>query len=126
MKKSLLFILWLAPLTLFGQLEITQEATPIIEEFEWFTGTGFSPGGAVEGSIDSDLWYAQSSSGSKVDFGETVTDSEFARGTSTGGASIEGGIYAFNTFGNNTVLGIKPSSDFYNSGLLVLKIQRFQ
>jgi hypothetical protein len=124
MKKSLLLILCLAPLTLFGQLEITHEATPIIEDFEWFAGTGFSPNGGVDGSLDSDLWYTQSNySDSRVDFGETATDGEFARGTSTGGASIEGGIYAFNTLGNNTALGIKPSADFYNSGLLVLKIQ---
>jgi len=123
MKKTLLLLILLVPITLYGQLEINTEATPITEDFEWFSGTGFSPEGAIDGSIDSDIWFTRSNASTRVNFGETATSGEFARGTSTGGATIEGGIYAFYTGNNNTALGIKPSCDYYNPGRLVLKIQ---
>jgi len=122
MKRSLLILLLLAPLSIYGQLEITEEALPIDEDFEWFLGNGFTPGGSLEGTIDSDIFWTKSRDGAIVDFGDYVTTGEFARGISEGGASLEGGIYAFNT-GNNIAFGIKPTEKYYSPGYVNVKIQ---
>jgi len=122
MKKTLLFLLLMAPILLYGQIEITQEAVPIEEDFEWFLGNGFTPDEIVTGTMNSDVVSTRSNASTLVDFGDYVTSGEFARGISTGGASIAGGIYAFNT-GGNTAFGAKPSSDYYTPGSIIAKIQ---
>lgn len=123
MKKTLLAFILLIPPSLYGQIEITEEAVAFEEDFEWFLGTGFTPDGIPEGTMDSYIVSTQSNSGSSVDFGDNVTTGEFARGTSTGGASIAGGVYAFNTGSGNTAFGFKPSSAFYTPGSVTVVLQ---
>ncbi len=122
MIRSLYILLLLSPLSLYGQLEITEEAFLIEEDFEWFLGNGFTPGGILEGTMNSDIVSTKSSDGSIVDFGDYVTTGEFARGISEGGRDLDGGIYAFNT-GNNIAIGIKPTEKYYSPGYVKVKIQ---
>lgn len=122
MKNYLLLILILVPVSLFGQLKISQEEVSIKEDFEWFKGNGFTPGGSLEGTIDSDIVSTKSKEGSIVNFGDHVITGEFARGISEGEADLKGGIYAFNT-GNNIAFGIKPSATYYSPGLVKIRIQ---
>ena len=123
MKKILLILFLQTPVIAFSQLEITEEATPIEEDFQWFLGSGFTPGQSIEGSIDSDIVATRSNPTTLLDFGDYSTSGEFARGISTGGASIDGGIYAFETGDGNIGFGIKPSYGYYSPGRVFLKIQ---
>ena len=90
------------------------------ENFNGFTGSGFTPSPSL-GQLDSDLWSITGLSDGKLDFGETKTTGDFARGTSRGGVSI-GGIYAFEVETGNSILGVQPAGFDFKPGELILKV----
>ncbi len=55
-------------------------------------------------------------------FNGTHTLNDFTRGTSYGGAT-NGGIYAFDTGGDNTILGVQPSGADFTPGTITLRVQ---
>lgn len=90
------------------------------ENFNSFTGTGFAPDPSI-GQLDSNIWSITGLSDGDLDFGETATSDDFARGSSTGGVGT-GGVYAFEVETGNSILGIQPTGSDSTPGELVLKI----
>lgn len=78
--------------------------------FSGYTGTGFSSGSSVSGSIDSDQWGIDmdNDGAMDVDFGATnTTANPYAGGVQTGTGS-EGRIYAYDYGGSRNAFGIRP------------------
>lgn len=96
-----------------NQLGVTAQQT-----FETFTGAGMQPGGG-SGTLDSNTWQIGFWDGTNsVDSGLGATHGSglFGRGTSTGGAT-QTGVYAFQTGGGNTALGIQADTEGFFSAL---------
>ena len=104
----------------FCQLSIP-DANPVIINFTGFTGTGFAPTPAA-GQLDSDDWLVTGLSDGSMNFGDTKTTGDFARGISPGGVTT-GGVYSFNTGGGNMILGVQPTGTDWVSGNFLLRIQ---
>jgi len=94
-------------------------AAPFSESFDTFTGAGAVAAPAA-GQLDSDDWRVDGLSAGAGTFGGTHDTNDFARGTS-GGGETTGGVYAFNTGGNN-ILGVQPSGADFTPGDITLKI----
>ena len=110
----LAFLLVLAPVQAQGPV-------PFTEDFAGFTGAGFAPN-PTSGQLDSDTWIVKGLSAGDLDFGDTGTSGDYARGSSAGGVST-GGVYAFNTGGGNTILGVQPGGSDWTPGDFRLKLQ---
>lgn len=91
------------------------------EDFQTFTGTGFSPT-PIAGQLDSNIFRATGFSEGNVDYGDTEVTGDFARGQSTGGTTT-GGIYAFNTDGTNIIWGVQPGGSDWTPGTFEIRIQ---
>jgi hypothetical protein len=89
------------------------------EDFENFAGLGFAPVPAA-GQLDSDHWLVTGLSDGVMNFGDTRTTGDFARGSSSGGVGT-GGVYAFDT-GLNRILGIQPGTDDFTPGAIRLRL----
>lgn len=87
----------------------------IVENFESWTGAGFSPTPGP-GQLLS-VWGATGMSEPNLVPGATVTMGVYARGT-TAAAVTTGGFYAFTTPGPNTVFGIQPTGSDFTPGTL--------
>lgn len=83
-----------------------------------YNGTGFTPTPAV-GQLDSDAFAIAGNSLGTLAFGGTATTAPFARGSTTGGATLTG-IYNFNPF---VALGVQPDSNDFNPGSITLRIE---
>jgi PEP-CTERM motif len=96
---------------------------PITIDFNSFDGSGFCPIGG-SGTLDSNIWKTLGLSDGSMDFGDTKTDDDFARGLSTGGITL-GGFYAWDVKGDYSVIaaGWQPSSSDTTPGNLVLWLQ---
>lgn len=87
----------------------------IVENFESWTGAGFSPTPGP-GQLLS-VWGATGMSEPNLVPGATVTTGVYARGT-TATTVTTGGFYAFTTPGPNTVFGIQPTGGDFTPGTL--------
>lgn len=93
------------------------------EDFQAFTGSGFSPGAlSSTGRLDSNRYRATGLQQNNMDFGDTRLSGAFARGISYGGATLPG-IYAFNVGSGNIAAGIKPSGFDWTPGFFGIKVQ---
>ena len=92
-----------------------------VEDFNSFTGSGFSPDPSV-GQLDSDVWSVTGLSDGDLNFGGTETSGDFARGSSTGGVTT-GGIYGFEVESGNSILGVQPAGSDFTPGEFILKLQ---
>jgi len=90
-----------------------------LEDFNTFTGSGFSPTPAA-GQLDSNTWIVTGLSEGSMSFGDTKTSGDFARGTSNGGVGT-GGVYAFETGSGNRILGVQPGGADFTPGTFRLK-----
>ena len=90
-----------------------------LEDFNTFTGTGFSPTPAA-GQLDSNTWIMTGLSDGSMSFGDTKTTDDFARGTANGGVRT-GGVYAFDVGGGDSILGIQPGGSDFTPGTFQLK-----
>jgi HYR domain len=89
-------------------------------DFTDFTGTGFSPTPAA-GQLDSDVWQVDGlSDDADMDFGDTKTSGDFARGISSGAVG-SGGVYAFDVGGGNIAMGIQPGGSDYTPGTQIFR-----
>ncbi|MQY80101.1 MAG: hypothetical protein GH151_13065 [Bacteroidetes bacterium] len=123
LKKLTLVLLGLFTLinfSLFGQLSIDNKNAYIID-FSDFNGSGFSPDPAT-GQLDSDTWSVLGLSDGDLNFGDTETEGDFARGISSGKVST-GGCYAFDIGSDNIALGFQPGGTDWTPGDLILKVQ---
>ncbi|MDJ0731058.1 MAG: ExeM/NucH family extracellular endonuclease [Crocosphaera sp.] len=92
-----------------------------VEDFNSFSGNGFSPNPS-SGQLDSDIWIVRGFSNGNLNFGDTATSGDFARGINDGGVST-GGVYGFNVDTENTILGIQPTGGDFTPGEVILKLQ---
>ncbi len=115
-KKSII----IAVAILLGSAIIIFAATTPID-FTGFDGSGFAPSPSA-GQLDSDIWRVTGLSDGAMNFGDTKTSGDFARGSSTGGVST-GGVYSFDVGGGNTTLGVQPGGSDFTPGDFTLKIE---
>ncbi len=91
------------------------------ENFDGFTGEGFSPSPAT-GKLHSGNWRVTGMSDGDGTFDDTYTTGDFARGTSTGGVTT-GGVYAFTVAEGVTILGVQPGASDFTPGAFTLKLE---
>jgi hypothetical protein len=85
-----------------------------------FNGTGFS-NEPLPGQLNSTGIIVQGTSDGNLNFGDTNTEGDFARGLSSGNKTT-GGIYAFEVSDNNVALGIQPGGSDLTPGNIIVKI----
>ncbi len=91
------------------------------ENFDSFAWAGFTPA-ATANELDSNIWAVTGLSEGAVNFGDSQTGGDFARGPSSGGATT-GGIYAFDVGGGNIILGVQPTDPDFTPGEIILRLQ---
>ncbi len=119
---------------LFSQVSITHTDPAIfIIDFDntvngvnqgQYLGTGFNPLPDV-GQIDSDafiIYGASDDTDPPMQFGDTRTEGDFARGIENGGTST-GGIWSFQLETGNLALGLQPTASDFTPGSIVLRLQ---
>ena len=117
LKHLTIIVLLLGLLQANAQVNIVITGTPIVENFNGFTGAGFSPTPSL-GQLDADNWRITGSNEGDLLFGGTKTTGDFARGT-TGGNISTGGIYSLLTAaGANQVLYFQPTADDFTPGTI--------
>uniref|UniRef100_UPI004049C656 beta strand repeat-containing protein n=3 Tax=Flavobacterium sp. TaxID=239 RepID=UPI004049C656 len=90
------------------------------ENFNNFDGTGFTSSPS-SGQLDSDVWKVTGMSDGNIDFGDSSTSGDYARGNSTGNIT-SGGIHSFTVSIDNNSLGIQPGGSDWTPGTIVLKL----
>ena len=93
-------------------------------DFTSFLGNGLTATPGL-GQIDSDNWQVTDFSDGDTTFGGTFTTGQYARGLNLGAVSAAG-IYAFDVDNSppiNVALGVQPTSNDFNNGMIVLKLQ---
>ncbi|MFO8231402.1 MAG: lamin tail domain-containing protein, partial [Longimonas sp.] len=105
-----------------GPLALTAIDEPTRLNFQGFRAGGFDASPSF-GQLDSDAVAVFGASDGNVDFGQTATGGDFARGSSTGGVGT-GGVYAFdiskptdldNGYGDYA-LGLQPAGSDFSPG----------
>jgi predicted extracellular nuclease len=91
------------------------------EDFNAFAGNGFAPE-PLTGQLNSNAWIIAGLSDGSLNFGDTKTNGDFARGVSNGGVST-GGIYSFTVASGNNILGVQPTGDDFTPGEIILRLQ---
>jgi hypothetical protein len=92
-----------------------------------YAGAGFSPAPGA-GQLNTDAWVADGMSdvGDPVNFGDTATTGDFARGPSPGSVTT-GGYYGFDVDNDpnavNRAFGIQPGGDDWTPGTVTLRLQ---
>jgi len=86
-----------------------------------FTGIGFSPN-PTNGQLDSHAFSINGLSDGDLNFGDTKTTGDYARGENSAGVGTAG-IYAFEVETNNIALGVQPASNDFTPGEIILKVQ---
>ncbi|WP_198648518.1 ExeM/NucH family extracellular endonuclease, partial [Cyanothece sp. BG0011] len=92
-----------------------------IEDFNLFTAAGFAPDGTL-GLLNSNAWMITGLSDGSLNFGDTATSGDLARGTSSGGVTT-GGVYSFEVANGNNILGVQPAGSDFTPGEIVLRLQ---
>lgn len=110
--------------------QITSENTLFVIDFDTtvtdvnngaFDGSGFRPT-PNSGELDTDAWASTGMDDGDMDFGDTKTSGDYARGTSTGNVS-SGGFYAFDTGSGNSTLGFQATGNDFTPGTITLRAQ---
>jgi hypothetical protein len=125
MKTSLSCLALLAgSLAAPGQLSLTEIGTPTTVNFDGtvagvnsgaFAGTGFTPTPAA-GQLDSDAWALVGLSDGPINFGDTVTSGDAARGVASSPVT-QGGVYAFSGGSiSGQALGFQPGGSDFDGG----------
>jgi uncharacterized repeat protein (TIGR01451 family) len=114
-------IVFLLALFMISNPVLAQGQLPFAEDFTGFTGSGFDPNPGA-GQLDSDAWIVTGLSDGDLSFGGSGTTGDYARGSSSGGVTT-GGIYAFDTGGGNTILGVQPTGSDWTPGAFILRLQ---
>jgi hypothetical protein len=91
------------------------------ENFDGFTGAGFSPN-PDPGQLHSGNWRVTGMSDGNGVFGGTHITGDFARGSSTGGVTT-GGLYAFDVGGGTTIMGVQPGGTDFTPGAFTLRLE---
>ncbi|MGE0790417.1 MAG: MYXO-CTERM sorting domain-containing protein [Sandaracinaceae bacterium] len=104
-----------------AQLSLTTVGTPVVETFNTFLGTGFSPTPAP-GQLDSDAWIVLGMSDGTMAFGDSRVTGDFARLGSLGGETT-GGVYAFTVAPGDVALGIQATGSDAAPGAIVARAQ---
>lgn len=126
MKKLLLTFLvplYWVPST-YAQFSIVTPGVTQTIDFTSFLGNGLTATPGL-GQIDSDNWQVTDFSDGDTTFGGTFTTGQYARGLNLGAVSAAG-IYAFDVDNSppiNVALGVQPTSNDFNNGMIVLKLQ---
>jgi hypothetical protein len=121
MKKVLGGLLLLCvTLSTRAQLMIDALDTDYTIDFTGFAGEGFAPD-PTDGQLDSDTWKVTGLSDGDLEFGDTGTSGDYAKGTTTGFVT-SGGIYAADVFGNQGLM-VQPTADDFTPGSFVLRLE---
>lgn len=134
MKKTFTLSIIMAMIctTFWGQqgLQIANENQPYVITFELstpdvnfgeFSGSGFSPS-PIAGQLDSDTWEVQGLSDGNINFGDTGTTGDFARGLSSIPVGV-GGVYSFEIYPNDNILGLQATTPDLTPGYVGIRIQ---
>lgn len=87
----------------------------VVEDFEAFTGEGFSPGASVAGTLDSNAFTVFASFSNATFLGGTATSGVFDQGLSAGGVTV-GGVHAFQIAPDDVGLGVQPTGSLFTPG----------
>ena len=117
--KKLITLLLMSVTCSANAVIISATDVAYVEDFASFAGLGFSPTPGA-GQLNSNDWIVQGFSDGSLNFGDTGTTGDFARGSATG-SQTTGGVYAFIT-GGNTILGIQPSAVDFTPGNIQLRV----
>ncbi|MEM8526420.1 MAG: lamin tail domain-containing protein, partial [Bacteroidota bacterium] len=125
MKRLLLLI---ALFLSFYQLSVAQCNTADIpstcdnpvEDFTNFNGSGFAPM-PTTGQLCSDRWAITGFSDGDLDFGDTNTSGDYARGDTDGGVGT-GGLYGYDDGNSNQAIWIQATGSDFNTGTLTYQI----
>jgi hypothetical protein len=85
-----------------------------------YLGTGFTASPA-SGQLDSDAWEVTGLSQGALTYGGTRTSGDYT-GTADG-STTGGGLYAFDTGGSNSTLGVQPTGSDFTPGTITLRAQ---
>ncbi|MCU4158220.1 T9SS type A sorting domain-containing protein [Carboxylicivirga sp. A043] len=85
-----------------------------------FNGSGFTPS-PTDGQLNSNGIIVTGCSDGDLNFGDTNSEGDFARGRSNGNKT-SGGIYAFEISDNNVALGVQPAGSDMTPGDIIIKI----
>ncbi|MFT5125806.1 MAG: hypothetical protein ACI9TH_004674 [Kiritimatiellia bacterium] len=114
MKKTILATF----LSLFMAIAMSDAAVIVSAAYQMFTidfddydGSGFQPGGGA-GTFDSNNIHIEGASDGVLNFGDTNSSGDFARGTSSGNETT-GGLYNFIAKGVST-FGVQPTATDFN------------
>ena len=103
----------------WSQLDIAAFGTDYTIDFTGFAGAGFDPDPTAE-QLDSDTWSVTGLSDGDLEFGDTGTSGDYAKGVTTGFVS-SGGVYAADVFGNQGLM-VQPTGDDFTPGSFVLRL----
>jgi hypothetical protein len=113
-----------------GDLVVSAHGVPAVVDFDStvtgvnngaYLGTGFTPAPAA-GQLDSDSWAATGFDDPNMNFGDTRTTGDYARGASAA-AVTTGGIYSFTVGASNNALGVQPGGSDFTPGTITLRVQ---
>ncbi|HET8839345.1 MAG TPA: T9SS type A sorting domain-containing protein [Flavobacteriaceae bacterium] len=94
--------------------------------FGEFKGLGFVPnnieGSEIPGTLDSDTWEVQGMSDGNLNFGDSSSSGDFARGLSSVPVGI-GGIYSFEVYPDENILGIQANTADATPGSIGMRVQ---
>ncbi len=106
--------------TVSGTFESDNQCPLFTENFDNFTGNGFTPN-PVSGQLDSNLYAITGFSDGNLSFGGSATGGDFARGTSAAGVTA-GGIYSFEVATGNYAIGVQPGGSDFTPGTITIKV----
>lgn len=126
----LVFLVFLQPT--LGQLSLTSAASGGLIDFETtvdgvtndvFAANGFQPVPAP-GQLDSNAWAVSGFSDGDLPFGGTALSGDLARGTSMGGGTGTGGLYALRSVppAGVSALCVQPGGSDFTPGTITLRL----
>jgi hypothetical protein len=104
----------------WAELIIHSPGETVSEDFSSFRGEGFAPMPKA-GQLDSTAWRVGGFSNGSLEYGETATSGDFARGVSSGGVA-SGGIYSFEVSSQDWSLGVQPTGSDFNPGWIEMRV----
>ncbi len=128
--RLLLFVLFLCPFILSGQLSIVDSTSTYTIDFDGsmsgvnegvFQGNGFSTAPSY-GQLSTLAWEIEGFTDGDKPFGMNISAGDYARGESAGGVTT-GGLYSFDVGNGNKALGFQPTAGDFTPGTLTLKVE---